>query len=294
MSLNHSNATRRVPGAPMPGQSNRLVNQEEVAMQSDKYAWQNLDRRIDEDDRSYEARQETNFPVVPFDRTPRDTLQEAKSTMVRDGMLGGAQMQAVVNYGDQDVEYMLQKAKQAEYAEFDNWMGQKFDLTDPAQVRIFESINPQYFQRRAEVLNAAIDLTGKYAKLKLMGAKNEDDLKLEWMVETQRLRLPEGPLWDPSSWKLSQLGGGNENQLLRSNAERYRQGFFNPWRATPDDKAGYKANPRNWFDIMGDPRQDSNAPLRGYAQMTTNPYSAANRYISRGRERQPVQGPGTQ
>lgn len=270
MSLSHSNANVRMPGAPQAGQASRLVSQEQVAMQSDKYAWNNTGARVGEvvDDAHWKARQATNFPVVPFDYNPRDTYQEAKWDML--GAKGGKNIMGQVQYSDADIEYMINKSKQVEYAQYDDWVGQKFDMTDPAQVALLRSIHPSYFERRSEVIGTAIDLTARYAKLKLFGIQSEDDLKLEYMVESGKLNLPRGTLWDPESWREKAEQG-------TTNAARYSSGLFNPWRVTQGDKAGWKANPKNYYDARGVKDDWFSGGLPGFGARSQQPYQAGKR-----------------
>lgn len=205
-------------------------------------------------DGAEQARNE--FPYVPFARDDYDDVANIKRQFVQ----GGAE--AVVTLDKDDANYALRQRAQVENADFDRWVMQKYDLTDPAQNFMFQQIAPEQFQRRLDLIEAQQTLVSKYARMRLMGAKSLEDLKFEWLVETGRIELPKGPIWNPSAWMSEQLGygGNNLNERRGANLRRFQAGLFNPINYLTEGHTGHKASV-NRSDIHG---SDDNTDFQIY------------------------------
>lgn len=192
------------------------------------------------------SKQQLNeFPYVPFARDDYDDVANIKRQFVS----GGAD--AVVTLDKDDANYALRQRAQIENADFDRWVMQKYDLTDPAQNFMMQQIAPDQFQRRLDLIEAQQSLVSKYARLRLMGPKKIDDLKFQWLVETGRIELPKGPIWNPQEWMSNQLGYGGNNipARARENRARFKAGLFSPINYLAEGKTGYEANFKNRSDI---------------------------------------------
>lgn len=200
------------------------------------------------------------FPYVPFARDDYDDVANIK----RQFQQGGAK--AVVTLDKDDANYALRQRAQVENADFDRWVMLKYDLADPAQNFMMQQIAPDQFQRRLDLIEAQQSLVSKYARLRLMGPKKLDDLKFEWMVETGRVQLPKGPIWDPVAWMSMNLGHGlttDEERLQRktANTRRFQAGLFNPIRYLTERQVGWGPDLTNRSDIRGNPNTVVNTNL---------------------------------
>lgn len=168
---------------------------------------------------------------------------------------------------EQEINYLKKKRDAEEYASFQDWISHKFPMNDPANREILKRVVPSYFSTRAAVLNEQIDVTAKYAKLRLTGPENEDDLMFQYLVESGRISLPQGPLWDPMEW-MTQQGNinwdTNESVITgvsNANKSAYEKGLFNPFKPTTASSNPYAPNSFNMADIMGDKRVNWRGPL---------------------------------
>lgn len=239
-------ASGRQPGAPSLADASRMrMNAETGAVAtSNRYHWQ---LPVTNDEEMERARNE--FPIVPVPKDPYDDTANIKWQF---GAAQKGQTNWMVPFERSDAEFLLRKRDAQEKAEFDAWTMQKFDVNDPAQNLMLQNIAPELFQRREEVIDSTQALVSAYAKLRLRGAKSLSDLELEWLIETGRLTLPQGPIWNPIQWRERQgHAAGLDDAAF--NAQRYRFGLFSPIRWITRDKAGWKPNALNPADIRGDP-----------------------------------------
>ncbi len=183
---------------------------------------------------------------------------------------------------EKEINYLKKKRDAEEYASFQDWISHKFPMNDPANREILKRIVPSYFSTRAAVLNEQIDITAKYAKLRLTGPEDEDDLMFQYLVESGRIHLPQGPLWDPMAWMKHQYAIPStvtNDQLVehvsRGNAGAYEMGLFNPFKPTTASSDPLAANIDNMADIVGDKRIRWRGPF-GAVQPTNKDW--ANQY----------------
>jgi len=211
---------------------------------------------------------QNEFPVKPIRKDPYDTDYLIKKELTN--APGGISSARPLPYTERDIDYIKRKRDDEEYAAYSAWLGTLFNLEDPAQVALFKQIAPSYFTRREEVINEAIDMTAKYAKLRLFGAQTEEDLKFQWQVETGRVILPNGPIWDPLTWiertavqqRVALETDDQSTNILKWNKHVYEVGMFSPFRVLPQLFGGYGPNKRNRTDIYGDPASGRfNGPL---------------------------------
>lgn len=209
-------------------------------------------------------RDSNEFPLIPFAKDTYDDIAAMKTQFGQVANVGG---NWVVPFDQQDANYLLRKRAQVEQADFDRWLYQKYDLTDPAQMFLFQQIAPEQFQRRQEVIDYQQNLVSRYAKLRLRGPKNLSDLQFEWLIETGRIELPKGPIWSPKEWMWKQEGlagdqpddftgqGALLTQSYNAWSNRYRKGLFSILRIPDQTSVGWKANAANRADIRGNPSE---------------------------------------
>lgn len=196
------------------------------------------------------------FPIVPFRADPYDEIYSRKLNKAA----RHDDINWTVPYTESDAAYEMRKRTDDEQARFDAWIMQKYDLSDPAQNLMLQQMVPSLFKRREELIDSTQDLITKYAKSRLRGAKSEDDLRLEWLIETNRLELPTAPVWDPNMWyhstviqetakdpTVNQNGG-------RAMENRYQRGYLSVLSWLDGDTSGWGPNANNKADIRGNPQ----------------------------------------
>lgn len=220
------------------------------------------------------------FPYVPFAPDDYDTIASIKSEVGADASKAAYGEKWMVPFTEQDAQYLIRQRNQSENADFDRWVMKKFDLKDPAQLFLFQQIAPEQFQRRMDLIDYQQNLVSKYAKMRLRGPKSIEDLQFEWLVETGRIELPEGPIWDPAKWMKAQ-GVTDEARW----ASRFQAGLFSPLKYLTENQVGWKAS-ANRADIRGDENTrfndqgyvGSKDPNVGYKSYGKNPYGGRGKY----------------
>lgn len=237
----------RDPGAPSIQDTMRMQMNAQTGATSTslRYQWQ---LPYDPGNAASKARAANEFPIVPVPKDPYDDIANVKVQYADADAVGS---NWVVPFEQSDAQYLMRKRNAQEKAQFDAWVMQKYDITDPGQNMILQGIAPELFQRREEVIDSQQALVSAYAKLRLRGAKSLSDLELEWLVETGRLSLPKGPIWEPTTWREQQIAGTGMNDQ-EWNAHRYRFGLFAPIRWLTTSDAAYQPKAANKADILGD------------------------------------------
>lgn len=235
----------KTPGAPSLAEAARMrANAQTGAVSTSKrYQWQLP---------AGSKGSSSEFPIVPVPKDPYDDVANVKAQYSQ----ADAGSNWMVPFEQSDAEYLLRKRDAEEKAEFDAWVMQKYDITDPAQNLMLQNIAPELFQRREEVIDSQQALVSAYAKMRLRGAKSLSDLELEWLIETNRLQLPEGPIWNPSMWRNNQVAKYKhfENETDDQwQAQRYRFGLFSPLVWLTKGDAGWTRNKNNPADPFGNP-----------------------------------------
>lgn len=199
---------------------------------------------------------------------------------------------------EREIDYLKRKRDAEEYAAYNDWLIHKFPINDPANREILKRTVPRYFEERKQVLEEQINLSAKYANLRLFGPENEDDLKLQYMVETGRVQLPQGPFHDPIAWMERESGvvwNDNDNivtAVSQQNRKAYEKGLFNPFSFLTWANAPWGPNAKNMADSVGDSRVRALGPF-GANNPTNENYQTQYRGASLGQaERERVWNTG--
>lgn len=206
------------------------------------------------------------FPVRPLPHDPYDKVWSTKQGLVSSRQVNESRP---LPYTEQDLAYLQGKQAAEEYAAFDTWSSQKFNLADPATRSWYQQVNPGYFETREQLIDDQINTMANYAKTRLRGPRTPEDIQLEWFIETGRLQLPRGPIWDPFASLLKEAGvddqdGGKAilDKIANRNSVVYKAGLFSPIKAitpmanknSPNNRMPWASNKYNSADIRGDPR----------------------------------------
>lgn len=234
----------QVPGGPTKAQSRRFAGPGPGAGVSGKYTTVNQPA----------SARSNEFPIVPFAPDKYDTLASIKQAVGDDDndAFGNKWM---VPFTDADAQYLLRQQAQVKNANYERWLWQQYDVTDPAQAWIFQQIAPEQFEKRKQLILYNQNLATKYALLRLYGVKTEEDLMLKYLVETKQIELPKGPIWDPKKWMAAQSGLSEAEYLGDDGKEkwegRYKAGLFSALRYPTPSGVGYYPNATNRADALG-------------------------------------------
>lgn len=222
-----------VPGGPTKQDINRFAGPTPGSAVSNKYATINdpSDARTNE------------YPVVPFAPDKYDTIASIKQAVGSEATKGTYGEKWMVPFTEQDAQYLLRQQAQAENVNYERWLWQQYDVSDPAQAWIFQQIAPEQFEKRKQLILYQQNLATRYAMLRLYGVKSEDDLMLKYLVDTKKVELPKGPIWDPQKWMASQYGGSNAVDTHKNWAGRYRAGMFSPLKWVNETQTGHLPGP---------------------------------------------------
>jgi hypothetical protein len=187
----------------------------------------------------------------------RQQIAEPASQMVSDAR--------PLPWTEKEIQYLKDKRDAEEYAAYVDWIGHRFPMNDPANQRLMKEIVPSYFATRKALLQEQINLQAKAAQLRLLGPENEADLQLQYMIETGRIQIPEGPFHEPLEWAQNEATRGQQQRraadnaqffagLAQMNAKAYEKGLFNPFKLLTYKNAPWAPNALNMADIKGDPR----------------------------------------
>lgn len=233
---------QEVPGGPTKQEARRFANPPPGSGVSNKYETVNIP----------ENAKDNEFPVVPFAPDKYDTMASIKQA-VADDKNKAFGTKWMVPFTDSDAQYMLRQQAQVQNSNYERWLWQQYDVTDPAQAWIFQQIAPEQFEKRKQLILYNQNLATKYALLRLYGVKTEEDLMLKYLVETKQIELPKGPVWDPKKWMAQQAGYDND---LKSDTtklawrKRYIAGMFSAMKYVNEGQVGYMPG-ANRADALG-------------------------------------------
>lgn len=216
------------------------------------------------------------YPMKPLPEDKFDTEWNIRQQLVTapGAMITNARP---MPWTEGEIDYLKRKRDAEEYAAYNSWLGERFPLNDPANRELLKRIVPRYFEVRKSNLQEAIALQAQYANLRLFGPESEEDLKLEYEVETGRKKIPLGPFHDPVKWLMNEQGLTDaatntdlENAVYDQNDNAYAKGLFNPFGFLLRQNGPFALNPFNKADIRGDNRYRVRGPLGAAGPLTNN------------------------
>jgi hypothetical protein len=159
-----------------------------------------------------------SFPRKGFEaRDPRDELIAEKIQFTNaQGMTPFGQVTAT----DEDFKWLQKKRETEAYANLDKWIGKNFHKADLPTRKWLQETFPDYYESRERIMVERAKLALRIKLLKLRGAKNEEDLLMQWGLQTGRIKLDED--WDV-------IGPYKETGVAVDDAEqnaRYKNGLF--------------------------------------------------------------------
>ena len=179
------------------------------------------------------------FPARYYEPDDRDDVAVLKT------QLASAARPAPVT--DSDVEAILRKRAAVEVAKQENWFQNswQFNSSDPNKQRWAQSVFPEYFSRREQVIDEQTLLQNQLAKIKLRGPRSREDIDLLYAIDMGVVDVSDTSIWNIRGESLDQP----------------RRGLFSPRRleiGAKQAKMGDLANPLSSFP--GQPGAGTEAP----------------------------------
>lgn len=167
-------------------------------------------------------------------------------------------------------DLVKQKEAELELRNFEQWIGESFDLNDPITTQYLSKVYPEYFQKRIQLFQSKLSTLNKVVRLQMFGPQNTEDLILQYQlqkgdidfdnvtnaidglneVKQKEEDLYKPGLFAPSSRRISKDKKGNDltgpNSNLQLNILKSKKAFTTT-------KGGAAANTgranSNWFGI---------------------------------------------
>jgi hypothetical protein len=131
---------------------------------------------------------------------------------------------------DSDFEYFHKKALDAQEADFKAWFLAQMDLSTPEKQAYWQSQFPEVFQEKQRLLESQVDIQLRLAKIRMLGPKNKEDYMLLWAIQRGFIKLPAGPLYDPSKQAVKEFHEGLFN--IKKLFARSGKGEYGLWDGT--------------------------------------------------------------
>jgi hypothetical protein len=112
-------------------------------------------------------------------------------------------------------DYILNKQKDAEFYDREQWIATHFDLSSPEKAAWFRSVMPSFTERRRQFGEAKLAMQKQLFDISLYGPRKEEDIDFLFAIEAGKLNLTElsTPIWEKPA-------GTAE--------DRYKAGIFAP------------------------------------------------------------------
>lgn len=190
------------------------------------------------------------FPARYYEGDESDDLQKIKHSL--------ATQSRPAPITDADAERVMRKQAAIETAKEEEWFQNswQFNSANPTMQRWAQSVFPEYFNRREQVLEEQAQLQLAVAKMKLRGPRSREDLDLLYAIDSGVVKVGDKPIY----------------AITGDPAATAQRGLFNPRRTkilqTPQ---GYGAgdNPFSNFPFKsargGAPTMQSEENNAGYA-----------------------------
>lgn len=94
------------------------------------------------------------------------------------------------------LEIAERKEKELQLRQFDDWLQQFFNIYDPAHQRILRELEPEFYQRRWEVIEDHLETQRMIARIKLFGVQTKEDLMFCFAIRQGFIQLPQGTAFD--------------------------------------------------------------------------------------------------
>lgn len=127
---------------------------------------------------------------------------------------GGAGLKTLYVPTEDDINVLLRKDQEKELLNFESFIQNYFDLSNPIHQKLVRELYPNYFERRLDVIRETLSLQERIAKIKLLGMQTKEDVFFVYGVMNGDIRIPDQVVF-------------NLDAADRKAAENFKRGFFN-------------------------------------------------------------------
>lgn len=204
------------------------------------------------------ASEAAQFPARYYEPDERDDYMTLKT------QLASTSRPAPVT--DEDVAAILRKRAANEVVKQEDWFQNSwsFNSSDPNKQRWAQSVFPEYFARREQVIDQQTLLQNQLAKIKLRGPRSREDIDLLYAIDMGIVEPDKNAIYNITGTTLSnpQRGIFNPRRLRIGDTPASVAGLANPLGAFPGP--GGAAPGGAVRGVQGTPQGFTNSALAGY------------------------------
>lgn len=189
---------------------------DKVAKAEDRYNQDYLSLEEGQASQLQDGYRDNRFPVRLYPRDKYDDVAHLKQGLI-EGTGGSNTPFGQATLTTDDMAWLRRKVEAEQQADFKQWVMQQFDMRDTAQRAQFQQMFSEYLSEQESIIDDRAELSARLAKMALRGPKNKEDYMFLYLLNTNAIELPDGKLWDPTSWK-------SEQRSVRTMS----RGLFNP------------------------------------------------------------------
>lgn len=212
----------------------------------------------------------SRFPNEIEKGRPEDERYALKGQLLKEGGGAGPYIPGVglAMATDSDFEYFRNKALDAQEADWKAWFLSQMDLSTPEKQAYWQANFPDVFQERQRLLEKQVKIQFDLARIRMLGPKNKEDYQLLWAIQRGFIKVPEGPLFDPTKLQQQKFHEGLLNiKKLFARSGTGRVGAYDPSSGgSLSSSAPASSNFNvNWLDPLG---TVDRAPGQNYSGIT--------------------------
>ncbi len=182
-----------------------------------------------------------DYPQVVHPNDNRDTKYD---------LLGVIAPQPMYQVTDKDVQYIEDKEKARQYAEFLAFMRTQFNMADQAEAWIARQTFPDMFDGPQKYFDAMMDNVKTFTKINMRGPNSMDDYFFLWKILSGTIHIPAG---FEAGQLTAPLASVNNVVAAQNQFNAASRGLFNPRRYLAKSAA-----PRVPVMLGRDPRNTAN------------------------------------
>jgi hypothetical protein len=157
----------------------------------------------------------------------------------------GLGLRTIYTPTEADYNVLFRKDAEKELLNFESFIQNYFDLTNPIHQRLLRELYPNYFERRLEVIRESLSAQEKVARLKLFGPQTKEDIFFLYALYNGDIHLPDHVAFDTS-----------EADLRKT----FKRGYLNYYRwSTIPESTSHRIGSSDWEGILN----AKGEPIRG-------------------------------
>lgn len=102
----------------------------------------------------------------------------------------GGKLNTIYVPTEDDINVLLRKDQEKELLNFETFIQDYFDLSNPIHQKLVRELYPNYFERRLDVIRETLSLQERIAKIKLLGMQTKEDVFFVYGLMNGDIKLP--------------------------------------------------------------------------------------------------------